>query len=109
MGEKVTAEAQEGALEGVQEEARDNATGRVDGIKINDLAEKLAAAVPDDLQEFRADLEHNFRGLLSVALEKMELVTREEFDVQSKVLARTREKLERLEQELEELQQDASS
>ncbi len=105
----MTEGVQEAAAAQAEENGADQATGRVDGKKINDLAETLAAAVPDDLQEFRADLEHNFRGLISVALDKMELVTREEFDVQSKVLARTREKLERLEQELEELQQDTRS
>ena len=73
---------------------------------INDLARKLAAAVPDDLNELREDLERNFRGLLNAGLDKMDLVTREEFEIQSKVLARTREKLDRLEQELEELQRD---
>lgn len=70
---------------------------------INELAGKLAEAVPDELQELKSDLEANFRSLLQSGLGKMDLVTREEFDVQAKVLERTREKLERLERELEEL------
>jgi BMFP domain-containing protein YqiC len=73
---------------------------------LDDLAGKLADAVPGDLHELRNDLESNFRGLLQNGLNKLELVTREEFDVQRKVLERTREKLERMEQELEELQRD---
>jgi BMFP domain-containing protein YqiC len=73
---------------------------------LDDLAGKLADAVPGDLRELRNDLESNFRGLLQNGLNKLDLVTREEFDVQRKVLERTREKLERMEQELEELQRD---
>ena len=73
---------------------------------INDLAGKLADAVPGDLNELRNDVESNFRTLLQNRLEKLDLVTREEFDIQRKILERTREKLERLETELEELQRD---
>ena len=73
---------------------------------INELAGKLADAVPDDLNELRNDIESNFRSLLQNRLDKLDLVTREEFDVQRKVLERTREKLDRLETELEELQRD---
>lgn len=71
---------------------------------LDDLAGKLADAVPDDLQHLRGDLEANFKTLLSSGLDKLDLVTREEFDVQRKVLARTRDKLERLEAELSRLQ-----
>ena len=73
---------------------------------INELAGKLADAVPGDLNELRNDIESNFRALLQNGLDKLDLVTREEFDVQRKVLERTREKLDRLETELEELQRD---
>jgi BMFP domain-containing protein YqiC len=73
---------------------------------IDDLAGKLADAVPEDLQGLRHDIETNFRGLLQSGLDKLDLVTREEFEVQRKVLERTRAKLEQLEQELEELQRD---
>jgi len=50
------------------------------------------------------DIEKNLRSLLTGFLARMDLVTREEFDVQSAVLRRTREKLERLEKKLEELE-----
>ena len=73
---------------------------------INELAGKLADAVPADLSGLRDDVEGNFRGLLQSGLDKLDLVTREEFDVQRKVLERTRDKLERLETELIELQRD---
>ncbi|TDJ42618.1 MAG: accessory factor UbiK family protein [Gammaproteobacteria bacterium] len=78
----------------------------VDKNFINELAGKLADAVPGDLNELRNDIRNNFRSLLQNRLDKLDLVTREEFDVQRKVLERTREKLDRLETELEELQRD---
>jgi BMFP domain-containing protein YqiC len=78
----------------------------VDKNIINELAGKLADAVPADLSGLRDDVESNFRGLLQSGLNKLDLVTRDEFDVQRKVLERTRDKLERLENELIELQRD---
>jgi BMFP domain-containing protein YqiC len=51
------------------------------------------------------DMEKNFRALMSSALARLDLVSREEFDVQAKVLARTREKLAALEARLEQLEQ----
>lgn len=77
----------------------------VDKNTINDLAGKLADAVPGELHALRDDLEKNFRSLLGSGLDKLDLVTREEFDVQRKVLERTRQKLEALEREVERLQQ----
>ena len=73
---------------------------------IDQLASKLADAVPEDLRTLRADMENNFRSLLQTTLGKLDLVTREEFDVQRKVLERTRAKLESLEKALAEMQQD---
>jgi BMFP domain-containing protein YqiC len=75
---------------------------------ISKLAQKLARAVPGsggDLDVMRADLERNFRGLLSGAFERMDLVTREEFDVQRRVLERSREKLAKLEAQVAALEQ----
>ena len=78
----------------------------VDKKIIDQLASKLADAVPDDLRTLRADMESNFRSLLQTTLGKLDLVTREEFDVQRKVLERTRAKLESLEKALAEIQRD---
>ena len=72
---------------------------------IENLAEKLAAAVPEGLRSMREDLEQNFRAVLRSSLNKLDLVTREEFEVQQAVLARTREKLEALETKLEQHEQ----
>ena len=71
---------------------------------LDDLARKLADAVPPGVKDLKADLERNFRAMLQTALGKLDLVTREEFDVQAGVLSRTRAKLEELSQRLAELE-----
>ena len=73
---------------------------------IENLARKLAESVPAGLRSMREDLESNFRGVLRSGISKLDLVTREEFEVQEAVLGRTREKLERLEAKLEEIEKD---
>ncbi|MGB5257414.1 MAG: accessory factor UbiK family protein [Woeseiaceae bacterium] len=71
---------------------------------IENLARKLVDSVPEGLRSVREDLETNFRSVLRTSLGKLDLVTREEFEVQEAVLLRTREKLEALEQKLEQLE-----
>ncbi len=71
---------------------------------IEDLARKLAEAVPQGLKSMRDDLEENFHAVLRSGLSKLDLVTREEFEVQEAVLARTREKLEALEKRIQEME-----
>ncbi len=73
---------------------------------IDNLARKLAESVPEGLRSMREDLETNFQGVLRSGISKLDLVTREEFEVQEAVLARTREKLERLEAKLEEIEKN---
>jgi BMFP domain-containing protein YqiC len=68
------------------------------------LAEELAGSLPSHLQTVKKDLEKNCQLVLNKAFSKLELVTREEFDVQAKVLARTRKKLEELEEILTALE-----
>jgi BMFP domain-containing protein YqiC len=75
---------------------------------IEELARKLAETVPPGVRALQADLEKNFRALLEAGLGKMNLVTREEFDVQRRVLERTREKLTVLEARIQELESPAS-
>lgn len=76
---------------------------------LDELARQLAESVPQNLRVLGQDLERNFKSLLHAGLERMELVTREEFDVQAAVLARTREKLETMEARLAELEKSMSS
>ncbi|MGH8222473.1 MAG: ubiquinone biosynthesis accessory factor UbiK [Woeseiaceae bacterium] len=71
---------------------------------INRLARRLAEALPEGLRSMRQDLEENFRAVLRSGLDRLDLVTREEFEVQEAVLARTREKLDALERRLAELE-----
>ncbi len=68
-----------------------------------DLAKKLYTALPSSLQNFENEIQLKFKEILNAAFTRMDLVTREEFDVQIKVLARTREKLEALEASLQPL------
>lgn len=71
---------------------------------IDELAQRLAALVPPGLKDARADLGANFRATLQAGLQKLDLVTREEFDVQRCVLLRTREKIEQLERQIAALE-----
>lgn len=76
----------------------------IDLKNIDDLARKLSDLVPPGLKDARADLEQNFKSTLQAGLNRLDLVTREEFDVQRAVLLRTREKLDALERKLAELE-----
>jgi hypothetical protein len=73
---------------------------------IESLVKKLVDAVPEGLRSMRAELEQNFRSVLRTGLGKLDLVTREEFEVQEAVLARTRETLEALEKRLAEFEKN---
>ena len=70
---------------------------------IDDLARRLSNLVPPGLRESQEELQQTFKSALQSGLSKLDLVTREEFDVQRAVLLRTREKLDALEQRLAEL------
>ncbi len=67
---------------------------------VDDLARRLGALLPPGMAEARADMEKNFRAALQSGLQRLDLVTREEFEVQRAVLLRTREKLDALERAL---------
>jgi BMFP domain-containing protein YqiC len=75
---------------------------------IDDLAQRVAGNLPAGLQVLQEDLQRNIRSALEAGLGHLELVTREEFELQRAVLARTREKLEQLEKQIENLQQGNS-
>ncbi|ANO49969.1 accessory factor UbiK family protein [Woeseia oceani] len=76
---------------------------------IDSLARRLAASLPQGLRTVRDDMEENFRSVLKSSLQRMDLVTREEFEVQEAVLARTREKLEALEVRLAAYEQSIAA
>ncbi|HEY0179928.1 MAG TPA: accessory factor UbiK family protein [Dokdonella sp.] len=71
---------------------------------IDELARRLAALVPSNVADMRDDVVATFRSALQAGLRELDLVTREEFDVQRCVLLRTREKIEQLERQLAALE-----
>jgi ubiquinone biosynthesis accessory factor UbiK len=71
---------------------------------LDDLARRLADAVPESVRSFGRDLEGNFKAVLQAQLSKLDLVTRQEFDVQAALLARTQAMLTALETRLKELE-----
>ena len=72
---------------------------------IDDLARQISDSIPSGVKGIRQDLEKNIHTLLQGAFAKLDLVTREEFDTQSQVLLRTREKLDQLEKLVSELEE----
>jgi BMFP domain-containing protein YqiC len=72
---------------------------------IDNIADRIANAIPPGLNNFKDDMEKNFHALLQSALSKLDLVSREEFEVQKAVLAKTRSKLDDLEKRVAELEQ----
>jgi len=72
---------------------------------IDDIASRLTAALPSNLNAIKDDMEKNFHAVLQGGLGKLDLVTREEFEVQKAVLAKTRNKLEALEKRVAEMEQ----
>jgi BMFP domain-containing protein YqiC len=72
---------------------------------IDDIANRLADALPSGLSSVKDDMGKNFHAILQGALGKLDLVTREEFEVQKAVLAKTRSKLEALEKRVDEIEQ----
>ena len=72
----------------------------MDSLRIDDLARRLLERVPPALRAVQQDLETNFRAVLRERLSKLDLVTRDEFDAQTRVLERTRARLEALEARL---------
>ena len=71
---------------------------------LDELAKRLADAVPESVRNLGRDLEGNFKAVLQAQLSKLDLVSRQEFDVQAAVLARTQAALTALEARLKELE-----
>ncbi|MEO8400877.1 MAG: accessory factor UbiK family protein [Gammaproteobacteria bacterium] len=71
---------------------------------LDEITQKLCDALPPNLQVLKKDMEKNFHAVLQATFSKMDLVTRDEFDAQTKVLARSRKRIEALEAKLTELE-----
>jgi len=81
----------------------------IDTQNLNDLADKLSSVMPDSLKALKSDVQNNIKTILESSLRQMNLVSREEFDVQTALLARTLDKLEKLEQQIAELEKNKKS
>ncbi|MBY4838494.1 MULTISPECIES: ubiquinone biosynthesis accessory factor UbiK [Pantoea] len=79
----------------------------IDTKKIEQLARQVHEAMPKGIRDFGDDVEKKIRQVLQAQLTRMDLVNREEFDVQTQVLLRTREKLAALEQRLAKLESES--
>jgi BMFP domain-containing protein YqiC len=76
----------------------------INAAALDDLARRLADAVPESVRAMGRDLESNFKAVLQAQLAKLDLVTRQEFDVQAAILVRTQARLAALEERLKELE-----
>ena len=70
---------------------------------VEDIVNKVDQYIPEDLKTMRQEFKQNMKAVLTASLQKADLVTREEFDVQKAVLAKTRAKLEALEKQLDDM------
>ncbi len=68
---------------------------------LKNIKKKITENLPDDLEAIKGDLQQNIQSLIESQIKNLDLVTREEFEVQEQVLKRTREKLEKLEKQLD--------
>jgi ubiquinone biosynthesis accessory factor UbiK len=75
--------------------------------RIDEIARRLMDNLPPALRATQRDLESNFRAVLRASLGKLDLVTRDEFDTQSRVLERTRARLEALEARVKAMEGEA--
>jgi len=72
--------------------------------KIEAILSDVSNALPQDVQFLKKDIEKNLRATLNAAFSRMELVTREEFDIQTASLQRTRAQLDKLQEKLSALE-----
>jgi len=76
---------------------------------IHQAIQQAVRLVPDDMTRFQKDVEKNLKSALQAAFSKMDLVSREEFDIQAELLSRTRALLEELEKKINDLEQKNDS
>ncbi len=75
----------------------------IDNQSLNDLADKLSSVIPDSFKTLQSDVKNNIKAILESSLRQMNLVSREEFDVQTALLARTLKQLKELEDRVNKL------
>ena len=72
--------------------------------KLDEFAKRLGDLLPESASQMQSEIEKNMKAGLQGVVQKMDLVTREEYEVQREILTRTREKLDKMEQRLAELE-----
>ena len=72
--------------------------------KIDDFFQEFSRLLPDDLRDFKQDINRNLKAALNATFARMDLVTREEFDIQTALLSKTRVLVEELERKINELE-----
>ena len=72
---------------------------------LDEIVRKVSAAIPDDLKSAKQGLEKNVRAATEGVFQRLDLVTRDEFDVQAKMLSKSQQRIKELEQRIQELEQ----
>lgn len=75
---------------------------------LDEFTNRIASAIPSGVTDIKEDVEKNLHAMLQSGLSKLDLVSREEFEVQKAVLAKTRSRLEELEKRVAELEQNTA-
>ncbi len=78
---------------------------KIDTQALDEIVRKISAAIPDDLKTAKQNLEKNVRVAAEGVFQRLDLVTREEFDVQAKMLSESQQRVKKLEQLIQELEQ----
>ncbi|MCG5496561.1 accessory factor UbiK family protein [Ectothiorhodospira haloalkaliphila] len=78
----------------------------IDNKSLDEMVRKLSGMMPESVQHVQADIEKNLKAGLSGAFHRMDLVTREEFEVQAAMLERTRERLSAMEVRVKALEKE---
>ncbi|HET9390907.1 MAG TPA: accessory factor UbiK family protein [Steroidobacteraceae bacterium] len=81
----------------------------MESFRIDEIARRLLESLPPGLRTLREDAENNFRAVLRASLGKLDLVARDEFDAQTRVLERTRARVEELERRLAAMESAAAA
>jgi ubiquinone biosynthesis accessory factor UbiK len=89
---------------GVRARTQETLMSFINSSGLDELARRLADSVPESVRAFGRDLEGNFKAVLQAQLSKLDLVNRQEFDVQAAILERTQAKLAAMEARLKEIE-----
>ncbi len=82
---------------------------RLDPQHLDDLARRLDSLIPDSMHETRAEVRKTAKAGIESLLQRLDVVTREEFDVQAKLLAKTYQRLQALQERLDALERERGS